>query len=1757
MRLLERDPQDGDGITPAYSGTRPQAKEYESYCRMTPLGSGPTIPGFLAANLTRDQSSSYLWTGGFLRKMIQSVRYTTGIMLSMQIGFSGMPGEEEHHSERNGAAKPFFSGGPGDPTASYGDAAMGPGAQIGPFKLLGILGEGGYGIVYLAQQERPIKRRVALKVVKPGMDSRQVIARFEAERQALALLDHPNLAHIYDAGTTQASRPYFVMEHVEGLPITEYCDKERLSLRERLGLFLQVCHAVQHAHQKGIIHRDLKPSNILVTAADGKPLVKVIDFGIAKALAQPLTERTLYTQQGQFIGTPDYMSPEQAEMDAQGVDTRSDVYSLGVMLYELLTGVLPFDPDELRTGGLAHIQAVLRNQEPRTPSTRLTGLGEGLGQIAERRRTDPKTLASLLHRELEWIPLKAMRKEPDRRYQSASDLASDIERYLQNRPLLAGPESVTYRIRKLVVRHCLLFGATAVALSAIVLGLIISTTMYMVAEKARERAVEARTAEHEQRQLAEEARAEAEKRLADLYQNQGRGYLASSEYDKALVFLTEAYQIDRTRSAVRLSLLEGLRKHGDPHLRQLTVPIPWQGIETDRDLPFCISPSRALVAFADDRSGVIHIQCTDSGIQVGRIPASGILNLAFTPDDRHLIARIRRNPERHLLRVFDVRTAREVVSIDRQDVDINRVRQLAGEHPPDRRQLDVTCNGILISPMADWFAFADAKGPIDDLTSRVCLWDFEAHTLRTEEEAFHGRVLIGLGYRTPSAYGSGEGLIVLDRERMVHFFLVPDLELEWAYPFGVTSAMFSLDGTRFIVFAEESGATLSDRSGNRLIRRFPGTDRYGFSPDGRYAVTKRTGGSEAGIDIWDAREGRLVATLEDAEIGDLYCAPDSGHLVTVHERGRIRIWSLRNFVSTFEIPAGENQIVADISACGRWLLTCGREGVGPIRMYDLRTGHCFEPFESLAAGRNLNDGWAVPVQGPVLSCTRATPRQLPLFNRDGSRVVTTDGLWSAYADEARFHTVSVLVAACVPLRLEEGNLRPASPEEMLRAKAEWARLLQGSRAPQTVRYLLRIAEQERAAGHLDRALEWVRQISPSASSRDMSIAGDTGEMLRRLSDDFHRRAELAARQGRYEAALRDCRTAVALAEDNSRAQNTLAWLLATCPDTALRNGREALVHAERAYALTQGAHWQYAATCAAAYAAEGNWTDAVAYQEKALALLPEEEYAKWLANYRERLRGYLAGRRYERHDFLDLPGDDLAARWDFEDTGDTSIFPGSTTGRPVRLNWDVRSLGTPWGRILRFSANTGYADCGPLQLPEPIGAITVSAWGKWDGPHGADLSPTLAAWGHSWRLYRHGATGALTFHCAGLSVPANAPHSRVVGQIPPLPDGKWRHFVGTYDGTSLRVYVDGVLDAQAAATGAIPPSSRSVWAGMGTGTWMPWQGMIDDVRVYAVALTPAEISGLYERGKSRYEDLFFVDAGNMQMTTLPADTVQIQGSATTDDGAADSDRLQFSWTLSRGPRSVEFTPRSIVSDPCITFSAPGVYELTCTVEKDGLKAHHTVPIVVYPQGFDGLVAHYTFDRGAANDSSEQGIHGTLKGDACVVHDDERGNVLSLGGDGGYVDCGADPRFNVDEVMTVTAWVKVRAFDKEHQAIVTKGDSAWALYRNRQTDRVRFACGGTDGFESWPGPIGTTSVNDGRWHHVVGVCDGLRITLYVDGRQDAQVHMPGRIRLNGQPVYIGENAEITGRSWNGWIDDVRIYNRALIAEEVARLFVETK
>jgi serine/threonine protein kinase/tetratricopeptide (TPR) repeat protein len=350
-----------------------------------------------------------------------------------------------------------------------------PGDRIGRYKLLQQIGEGGCGVVYMAEQDEPVRRRVALKVIKLGMDTKQVIARFEAERQALAMMDHPNIAKVLDAGATETGRPYFVMELVRGIKITEFCDENKVSTAERLKLFIQVCQAIQLAHQKGVIHRDIKPSNILVTINDGVPVPKVIDFGIAKATQGRLTDHTLFTAFEQFIGTPAYMSPEQAVMTSLDIDTRSDIYSLGVLLYELLTGRTPFDQKELLAAGLDEMRRTIREKEPPRPSTRLSTMAaDALTTTAKQHHTDAPKLIHLLRGDLDWIVMKSLDKDRARRYETANGLVMDIERHLHDEPVIARPPSALYRLQKSVRRNKTAFAAATAIAAVLVIGAVVS-----------------------------------------------------------------------------------------------------------------------------------------------------------------------------------------------------------------------------------------------------------------------------------------------------------------------------------------------------------------------------------------------------------------------------------------------------------------------------------------------------------------------------------------------------------------------------------------------------------------------------------------------------------------------------------------------------------------------------------------------------------------------------------------------------------------------------------------------------------------------------------------------------------------------------------------------------------------------------------------------------------------------------------------------------------------------------------------------------------------------------------------------------------------------------------------------------------------------------------------------------------------------------------------------------------------------------------
>ncbi len=494
----------------------------------------------------------------------------------------------------------------------------GPGSRIGPYKLLQQIGEGGMGVVYMAEQERPVHRRVALKIIKPGMDSDLVIARFEAERQALAMMDHLNIARVLDAGTTETGRPYFVMELVNGVSLTRYCDENKLTPRERLELLIPVCQAIQHAHQKGIIHRDIKPSNVLVTLYDGKPVPKVIDFGVAKAIEQRLTERTMFTQYGAIIGTLEYMSPEQAEMSGLGVDTRSDIYSLGVLAYELLTGTTPLERQHVRELAYAELVRRIKEEEPPRPSTRLSRSGEALATISAQRRTEPAQLAKLVRGELDWIVMKCLEKDRTRRYETAAALARDVERYLKDEAVEACPPSLPYRLGKFWRRNKGPVLAAALVLLALLGGIVGTTWQAVRADKAKQLA-EAKE---------EEAVTEKAKALAAAEEEQ-RAKLDALKAQHAEAEARKNAEQDRDAKERALATAEGLRLTAQSSAELQTDPglgllLAIEGAKRIRGL----EANNALLAALD--------HCQEERTLIGH--TGDVLSAKFTPDGKRIMS---------------------------------------------------------------------------------------------------------------------------------------------------------------------------------------------------------------------------------------------------------------------------------------------------------------------------------------------------------------------------------------------------------------------------------------------------------------------------------------------------------------------------------------------------------------------------------------------------------------------------------------------------------------------------------------------------------------------------------------------------------------------------------------------------------------------------------------------------------------------------------------------------------------------------------------------------------------------------------------------------------------------------------------------------------------------------------------------------------------------------------------------------------------
>jgi serine/threonine protein kinase/WD40 repeat protein len=805
----------------------------------------------------------------------------------------------------------------GDATGQYQPITERPGTVIGPYRLMEQIGEGGMGLVFVAEQQEPVRRKVALKVIKPGMDTRDVIARFEAERQALALMDHPNIARVLDAGATDSGRPYFVMELVKGIPITDYCDQHQLTPRERLELFISVCQAVQHAHTKGVIHRDLKPSNILIAPHDGKPVVKVIDFGVAKAIGQPLTDKTIYTRLTQMIGTPLYMSPEQAEINALDVDTRSDVYALAVLLYELLTGTTPFDRQRFGTAAFDEIRRIIREEEPPKPSTRLSelsrsglpsrtgparqaGTTSGLASIAAQRKTEPGKLSALVKGDLDWIVMKGLDKDRTRRYETASALAADVQRYLKDEAIEARPPSAGYRLRKLFKRNRGPVLVTAVVLLALVAGAALSLWQAVRATRAEAAAAAerddkeiARKDEAGQRKVAIEAlrTAQTERDKAE----------AASEGLRRALYVSQANLIQNAWDLHDVGRVLGLLEQQRPGPDETDL----RGFEWHYFDRLCHADLRTLklldivprtvpgggplaVAFSADgehcaTANPIKVWNVASGVEEFTLPdepkhAGGVgVKCALSQHGERLVVISRRAVSGPgAITVWDVKTRKVVRAIPDAPLGVDKIISAIS---PDGRWLAAD-TGRYEATITIW----DLNGKEKPRKIKV-LKDVRALAFTADGKQL---VVLTLGTRRiPSDKGLPIQVTVFNRatgEQMDN--------QGYADPKGPRMAL-SHDGSRLILGGSEAGI-FDTKTGKPLASLQTNlTGNIVFSLDGQRVALWSDWLASAG-QIWDVKTGRLLNTIKGhtASVVQLAFNADGSRLYSVDARGTLKEWDV-------------------------------------------------------------------------------------------------------------------------------------------------------------------------------------------------------------------------------------------------------------------------------------------------------------------------------------------------------------------------------------------------------------------------------------------------------------------------------------------------------------------------------------------------------------------------------------------------------------------------------------------------------------------------------------------------------------------------------------------------------------------------------------------------------------------------------------------------------------------------------------------------
>ncbi len=1154
---------------------------------------------------------------------------------------------------------------PFDPAVTLDTSPLteGPGTTIGNYKLLEQIGEGGMAVVYMAEQEKPLRRRVALKIIKLGMDTKSVIARFEVERQALAVMDHPNIAKVFDAGTTETGRPYFVMELVRGVSISKYCDKNKLDTKERLDLFVQVCNAVQHAHQKGIIHRDIKPSNVMVTLHDGKPVPKVIDFGIAKATGQKLTEKTLFTRYAQMIGTPAYMSPEQAEMSGLDVDTRTDIYSLGVLLYELLTAATPFSEEQLREAGYLEMQRIIREEEPDKPSTKLSTLGEELTDIAEHRKTSPDLLQKLVRGDLDWIVMKSLEKDRTRRYDTVIELAADVGRHLNSEPVQAAAPSVSYRLRKFIRRNrvgvmvgCLVALVVLVALS------VLSVSTWMISreqartqealereQQAAQLAKKAQAEEVTARKVAQEQQEEAVRQRDAAYQNL---YVAqmrlAPQYWEAGQIITlkemlEEYLPKPGQADLRgwewyylLSLchkdLLTLRGHNtsvrsvvwSPDGQRIassssdsTVKV-WDATSGKEQLTLTGHTGRVVVAWSPDGkfiatgSGDKAVRLWDATtgeeLSVLRGHTGGVSSIAWSPDGSRIASG---SDGDKTIKVWDAATGRELLTLRGH---ISQLRSISWS--PDGKHLATgTDNG--------WVKIWEVRTGQDILSWRAQNIDLWAVAWSPD-----GIRLTTGGYASPRVK-----IWEADTGKMI---------LSIQHDAGVEAVVWSPDGKQIASATRSQRIRIWDANTGQEVLALRGHTGWvtsvAWSHDGKRLAS---GGTDHTVKVWDACADQRTLTLDHTEAKRVTWSP-KGNLLVSAGGGEVKIWNLGtgHEVRSWHTQPEDGQWVT-WSPNGKWLASGLKyEDIGQkVKIWDVETGKematapvgCrtnWSPdsrFLAIACGKTIKI-WDLSTKKTVLSLRGHIENIWAVsWSPDGKQLASAgwDGLvmiWDAATGKNlltfRGHRLGRWIASVTwspdSKRLASGGWDQIVKVwdtdkgcELLSLRGHTGAIFSVAWSPDGRRLVSGSTDQTVKVWDAATGQELLTLRGHSQIVRSVAWSSD-GKRLAAVSKDGTVRVWDASLGYRFQEALEAFGKAQELDpkypdSNQPESNNNLAWILATNPDVKLRDPARAVELAQKAVEAAP-AEATFCNTLGVAHYRAGHWKEAIEALDKSIEL---------------------------------------------------------------------------------------------------------------------------------------------------------------------------------------------------------------------------------------------------------------------------------------------------------------------------------------------------------------------------------------------------------------------------------------------------------------------------------------------------------------------------------------------------------------------------